>query len=122
MTTTDEARQRAYDQDTAESYHDRHGAGEEGEHELALELLLMLARYGLLSSNNNNIGQCILEAGKLKKLMKKLGLQPAFVWLQTKGKRSMFPYVQVMNAKGAGKANRLSSATHVAIVARRHTA
>ena len=31
--------------------------GEEGEYELALELLLMLARYGVLISGNNNIGQ-----------------------------------------------------------------
>ena len=122
MTSTDEARQRAYYQATAASYHDRHADGEEGEHDLALELLVMLARYGLLISDNNNIGQGSPKARTLKKLMKKLGLQTAFVWLQTKGKRNMFPYDQMMNIKCAGEANLLGSATHLAIVARRQTA
>jgi len=51
MTTTDEARQRAYYHATAASYHDPHVDGEEGEHDLALELLVMRARhYGLAGS------------------------------------------------------------------------
>jgi len=242
MSTTDEARQRAYYQATAASYHDRHVDGEEGEHDLALELLVMLARhhgvvgsfldvgagtgramkalasafpqarvqgiqpvaelrqqarilngistddlvdgnalelpfaddsfdwvvetgvlhdirhwrraveemarvarYGVLISDNNNIGQGSPKARTLKKLMKKLGLWTVFVWLQTKGKmskwsegdgvyysfcafdtlpllRSKFAHVRVMNTKGSGDANLLSSATHVAIVARRQSA
>ena len=242
MTSTDEARQRAYYQSTAASYHERHVDAEEGEHELALELLVMLARrhgvagsfldvgagtgramkalasafpqarvqgiepvaelrqqaeiingisgadlregdapqlpfaddsfdwvvetgvlhhirhwpraveemarvarYGVLISDNNNIGQGSPKARTLKKWMKKLGLWTAFVWLQTKGKmskwsegdgvyysfcafdslpllRSKFAHVQVMNTKGSGEANLLSSATHVAIVARRQIA
>jgi ubiquinone/menaquinone biosynthesis C-methylase UbiE len=242
MTTTDESRQRAYYQATAASYHDRHVHGEEGEHDLALELLVMLARhygvagsfldvgagtgramkalasafpqarvhgiepvaelrqqarilngistddlvdgnalelpfaddsfdwvvetgvlhhirhwpraveemarvarYGVLISDNNNIGQGSPKARMLKKFMKKLGLWTAFVWLQTKGKmskwsegdgvyysfcafdtlpllQSKFAHAQVMNTKGSGEANLLSSATHVAIVARRQTA
>ena len=242
MTSTDEARQRAYYKSTAASYHERHVDAEEGEHDLALELLVMLARhqgvagsfldvgagtgramkalasafpqarvqgiepvaelrqqaaiingisgadlregdalqlpfaddsfdwvvetgvlhhirhwpraveemarvarYGVLISDNNNIGEGSPKAWTLKKLMKKLGLWTAFVWLQTKGKmskwsegdgvyysfcafdtlpllRSKFAHVQVMNTKGAGEANLLSSATHVAIVARRQTA
>lgn len=44
MSTTDEARQRAYYQATAAHYHDRR-TDEEGEHELASELLVMLARH-----------------------------------------------------------------------------
>jgi ubiquinone/menaquinone biosynthesis C-methylase UbiE len=242
MTTTDEARQRAYYQATAASYHERHVDAEEGEHDLALELLVMLARhhgvagsfldvgagtgramkalasaflqarvqgiepvaelrqqaeiingisgadlregdalqmpfaddsfdwvvetgvlhhirhwpraveemarvarYGVLISDNINIGQGSPKARTLKKLMKKLGLWTAFVWLQTKGKMSKwsegdgvyysfcafdtlpllwskFALVQVMNTKGRGEDDLLSSATHVAIVARRQTA
>ena len=45
MTSTAEARQRANYQSTAASYHDRHVDDEEGKHELALELLAMLARH-----------------------------------------------------------------------------
>ena len=36
MTSTDEARQRAYYKSTAASYHERHVDAEEGEHDLAL--------------------------------------------------------------------------------------
>ena len=104
-----------------------------------------LVRYGVLISDNNNIGKGSPKARTLKKLMKKLGLWTSFVRLQTKGKmsqwskgdglyysscafdtipllRSKFAHVQVMNTKGAGEANLRSSATHVAIVARRQTA
>jgi len=45
-----------------------------------------LARYGVLISDTNNIGQGSPRARMLKKLIKKLGLWNAFVWLQTKGK------------------------------------
>ncbi|MCS5694104.1 class I SAM-dependent methyltransferase [Cyanobium sp. FGCU-6] len=44
MPPSDEARQRAYYQATAASYHERH-VGELDEHGLALELLMMLARH-----------------------------------------------------------------------------
>ena len=86
------------------------------------ELLLMLVRNDVLISDNNNIGKANPQARRLKKLMKKLGLWAAFVWLQTKGKRRTFAHVPVMHTKGSGEANLLGSATHVAIVARRHTA
>lgn len=116
--STGEARQRAYYQATAALYHDRHAAAEEGEHELALERLVMLTRSGVLISDNNNVGQGSTLARTLKKLMKKLVLWSAF-GLQTYGKRNTFAHIQVMNTKGAGEANLLRSATHVAIVARR---
>jgi ubiquinone/menaquinone biosynthesis C-methylase UbiE len=235
---TDAARQRAYYQATAASYHERH-VGELGEHELALELLVMLAqrqdvtgsfldvgagtgramktlsiafpqarvqgiepvaelrqqaeiqngigsdalregdalqlpfaddsfdwvvetgvlhhirdwpqavaemarvaRYGVLISDTNNIGQGSPRTRTLKKLIKKLGLWNVFVWLQTSGKmskysesdgvyysfcafdalpllRSKFSKVQVMNTQGSGSADLLSSVSHVAIVAHR---
>jgi ubiquinone/menaquinone biosynthesis C-methylase UbiE len=236
MPPTDEARQRAYYQATAASYHERH-VGEQGEHDLALELLVMLARhhgvtgsfldvgagtgramkalatafpqarvqgiepvaelrqqaeiqngisgddllegdalqlpfaddsfdwvvetgvlhhirhwpkavtemarvarYGVLISDTNNIGQGSPRTRKLKKLIKKLGIWNALVWLQTKGKmskwsqgdgvyysfcafdvlpllRAKFGQVQVMNTRGSGEANMLSAVSHVAIVA-----
>jgi ubiquinone/menaquinone biosynthesis C-methylase UbiE len=238
MPPTDEARQRAYYQDTAASYHERH-MGEQGEHELALELLVMLARhhsvtdsfldvgagtgramkalatafpqarvqgiepvaelrqqagilngissddlregdalqlpfaddsfdwvvetgvlhhirhwpqavaemvrvarYGVLISDTNNIGQGSPRARTFKKLIKKLGLWKVIVWLQTKGKmskwsegdgvyysfcafdalpllRGKFGQVEVMNTHGSGDADLLRAVSHVAIVARR---
>lgn len=238
MPPTDEARQRAYYQATAASYHESH-VGELGEHELALDLLVMLAqrqavtgsfldvgagtgramktlasafplalvkgiepvaelrqqaeiqngigsdalregdalqlpfaddsfdwvvetgvlhhirdwpqavaemarvaRYGVLISDTNNIGQGSPRTRTLKKLIKKLGLWNLFVWLQTSGKmskysegdgvyysfcafdalpllRSKFSKVQVMNTQGSGSADLLSSVSHVAIVAHR---
>ena len=122
MTTTEEPRQRAYDQATAACNHDRHADGEKGAHELALELLLMLARNALWISDNNNIGLTTPLAKALNKLMMKLCLPTVFVWLQTKGKRSTFAHVQVMNIKATREAHLLSSATLVAIVARRQIA
>jgi ubiquinone/menaquinone biosynthesis C-methylase UbiE len=237
MPPTDEARQRAYYQATAASYHERH-MGEQDEHGLGLQLLVMLARYhgvtgsfldvgagtgramktlatafpqarvqgiepvtelrqqagtlgisgddllegdalqlpfaddsfdwvvetgvlhhirnwpqavtemarvaryGVLISDTNNIGQGSPWARKLKSLIKKLGLWTVFVWLQTNGKmikwsegdgvyysfcafdalpllHSKFPHVQVMNTRGSGEADLLSSVSHVAIVASR---
>ena len=56
MTSTDEARQRAYYQSTAASYHDRHVDGEEGEHDLALELLVMLARHHGVADSFLDVG------------------------------------------------------------------
>jgi ubiquinone/menaquinone biosynthesis C-methylase UbiE len=214
MTSTDEARQRAYNQATADYYHDRHVDGDESEHELALELLVMLARhhgvagsfldvgagtgramkalasafpqarvqgfepeaelrqqaeiingissadlregdalqlpyaddsfdwvvetgvlhyirhwpqavaemarvarYGVLISDTNNIGQGSQLIRKLKKVIKKLGLWNPFVWLQTNGKMSKWSEGDGVNYRGG--ADLLSEVSHVAIVARR---
>lgn len=106
----------------------------------AVAEMVRVARYGVLISDTNNIGQGSPLGRKLKKLIKKLGLWNAFVWLQTKGKmskwsegdgvyysfcafdvlpllRCKFPNVQVMNTQGSGQADLLSSVSHVAIVA-----
>ncbi len=103
-----------------------------------------VARYGVLISDTNNIGQGSPLARKLKKRIKKLGLWNAWVWLQTRGKmstwsegdgvyfsfcafdtlpvlRRKFGQVHIMNTQGSGEADQLSSVSHVAIVARRQT-
>jgi hypothetical protein len=55
MPPTDEARQRAYYQATAASYHECH-VGEQGEHDLALDLLVMLARRQGVSGSFLDVG------------------------------------------------------------------
>jgi SAM-dependent methyltransferase len=55
MPPTDEARQRAYYQATAASYHERH-VGEQDEHGLALELLVMLARHHGVAGSFLDVG------------------------------------------------------------------
>jgi ubiquinone/menaquinone biosynthesis C-methylase UbiE len=55
MPPTDEARQRAYYQATAASYHERH-VGEQDEHGLALELLVMLARHHRVAGSFLDVG------------------------------------------------------------------
>jgi len=74
-------------------YVTRHVDGEEGKHELALELLVMLARNALWIADNNNIGLSMPLAKALNKLLKKLGLWTAVLLLQTKGKISTFAHV-----------------------------
>jgi len=103
--------------------------------------MVRVARYGVLISDTNNIGQGSHLGRKLKKTIKKLGFWKALVWLQTNGKmskwsegdglyysfcafdtlpllRKKFVEVQVMNTLGSGEADLLSSVSHVAIVAR----
>ncbi len=53
--TADEARQRAYYQATAASYHERH-VGEKDEHGLALELLVMLGRHHGVAGSFLDVG------------------------------------------------------------------
>jgi ubiquinone/menaquinone biosynthesis C-methylase UbiE len=55
MPLTDEARQRAYYQATAASYNERH-VGEQDEHGLALELLVMLARHHGVAGSFLDVG------------------------------------------------------------------
>jgi|688.fasta_scaffold16019_5 ubiquinone/menaquinone biosynthesis C-methylase UbiE len=55
MPSSDEARQRAYYQATAASYQERH-VGEQGEHDLALELLVMLARHHGVAGSFLDVG------------------------------------------------------------------
>ena len=52
---TDEDRQRAYYQATAASYHESH-VGELGEHELALDLLVMLAQRQAVTGSFLDVG------------------------------------------------------------------
>jgi hypothetical protein len=103
--------------------------------------MVRVARYGVLISDTNNIGQGSHLGRKLKKTIKKLGFWKVLVWLQTNGKmskwsegdglyysfcafdtlpllRQKFVEVQVMNTRGSGEADLLSSVSHVAIVAR----
>lgn len=108
----------------------------------AVAEMARVARYGMLISYTNNIGQ---GSPRTRKLIKKLGLWNVFVWLQTKGKmskcsegdgvyysfcafdalpllRGKFGQVQVMNTQGSSAADLLSEVSHVAIVARRGAA
>ena len=55
MPPTDEARQRYYYQATAASYNERH-VGEQDEHGLALELLVMLARHHGVAGSFLDVG------------------------------------------------------------------
>jgi len=98
--------------------------------------------YVVLISCANNIGQGSLLVRKLMKMIKKLGLLNAFVWVQTKGKiskwsvgdgayysfyafddlpllRRKFEQVQLMKTQGSGDAHLLSPVSHVANVATR---
>jgi len=107
----------------------------------AVSEMVRVARYGVLISDTNNIGQGSHLGRKLKKTIKKLGFWKVLVWLQTNGKmskwsegdglyysfcafdtlpllRQKFVEVQVMNTRGSGEADLLSSVSHVAIVAR----
>ena len=109
----------------------------------AVAEMARVARYGVLISDTNNIGQGSAWARKIKKLIKKLGLWNLLVWVQTKGKmskwsegdglyysfcafdalpllRRKFEQVQLMNTLGSGQADLLGSVSHVAIVARRN--
>jgi ubiquinone/menaquinone biosynthesis C-methylase UbiE len=108
----------------------------------AVAEMVRVARYGVLISDSNNIGQGSSRARNLKKIIKKLGCWNLLVWVQTKGKMSKwsegdglyysfcafdalpllsrkFSQVQIMNTQGTGSADLLSSVSHVAIVARR---
>jgi ubiquinone/menaquinone biosynthesis C-methylase UbiE len=99
-----------------------------------------VARFGVLISDTNNIGQGSPPGRKLKKMIKNLRFWNALVWLQTKGKmskwsegdglyysfcafdaipllRRKFVEVKVMNTQGSGEADLLSSVSHVAIIA-----
>jgi ubiquinone/menaquinone biosynthesis C-methylase UbiE len=105
----------------------------------AVREMARVARFGVLISDTNNIGQGTPRTRQLKKLIKRAGLWNALVWLQTKGKmskwskgdgvyysfcafdalpllRSKFPQVQVMNTQGSGEADLLTSVSHVAII------
>ncbi len=83
----------------------------------AVAEMARVARYGVLISDTNNILQGRPRTRKLKKLIKKLGLWNAFVWLQTKGKMSKWSEGDGVYHSGA--ADLLSAVSHVAIVARR---
>jgi ubiquinone/menaquinone biosynthesis C-methylase UbiE len=83
----------------------------------AVAEMARVARYGVLISDTNNIGQGSPRTRKLKKLIKKLGLWNALVWLQTKGKMSKWSEGDGVYYSGA--ADLLSAVSHVAIVARR---
>ena len=108
----------------------------------AVAEMVRVARYGVLISDTNNIGQGSPRTRSFKKLIKKLGLWNLLVWLQTKGKmskwsegdglyysfcafdalpllRRKFDQVQLMNTQGSGDADLLGSVSHVAIVATR---
>ncbi len=108
----------------------------------AVAEMVRVARYGVLISDTNNIGQGSPRTKTLKKLIKKLGLWNLFVWLQTKGKMSKwsegdglyysfcafdalpllrlkFEQVQLMNTQGSGDPDLLGSVSHVAIVVSR---
>lgn len=108
----------------------------------AVSEMARVAHYGVLISDTNNIGQGSPRSRNLKKMIKKLGFWNVLVWLQTKGKmskwsdgdglyysfcafdtlpllRRKFGQANIMNTKGNGAADLLSSVSHVAIVARK---
>ena len=107
----------------------------------AVTEMVRVSRHGILISDTNNIGQGSPLARKIKKMLKKAGCWSFFVWLQTNGKmskwskgdglyysfcafdalpliRQKFDQIQIMNTGCSSEADLLSSASHVAIVAR----
>lgn len=107
---------------------------------VAVEEMVRVARKGVMISDSNNVGQGNSYSRTIKFLLKRLGLWPAMVWLQTGGKmfkqsegdgvyysfsafdcipvlRKKFPAIHCMNTTKSAGFNLYSDASHVVIFA-----